>query len=231
MFSQTIKAAFSATRMLFGRWSTLIPVVVLYGALLLAGYLFVSTREATIAQLGVTLAVIVITPALFFVLQAVSVNYTNGSPVLKKTVGDALRLVAISLPLIVLTVLTFKALGKIHSHLTIVNTMRYLLAGVVAPLLTIQLWIAASRDGLGVLMRRLHRVAAKAVAPQSVLVYACGVLVFGLAPYLLIFHATKTNHAWLEVSLLGIRLIASALLILVGWVTTIGTLSLLTSNQ
>ncbi|HEY2961062.1 MAG TPA: hypothetical protein VGJ37_01515, partial [Pyrinomonadaceae bacterium] len=62
MFSQTIKAALSATRMLFGRWSTLIPVVALYGALLLAGYLFVSTREATIVQLVVTLAVIVVAP-------------------------------------------------------------------------------------------------------------------------------------------------------------------------
>jgi hypothetical protein len=231
MFSQTIKAASSATRILFGRWSTLIAVAALYGTLLLAGYLFVSTREATIAQLVVTLAVVVITPLAFFTLQAVSVNYTTGSPVLKKTAFDALRLVAVSIPVILLTVLAFKALGKTHSHLTVVNTVRYLLAGVVAPLLTIQLWIAASRDGLRELLRRLHHVAVRAFAPQSVLVYACGVLFFAVAPYLLIFRTTQTNRAWLEVSLLTVRLIASALLILIGWVTTIGTLSLLTKSQ
>jgi hypothetical protein len=140
-------------------------------------------------------------------------------------------LIAVSIPLIVLTVLAFKLLGKIHSHLTVMNSVRYLLAGVVAPLLTIQLWIAASRDGLRQLMRRLHHVAVRAFAPQSVLVYACGVLVFGVVPYLLIFHTTQTNRAWLEVSLLAVRLSASALLILIGWVTTVGTLSILAKQQ
>src|SRR5438045_806237 len=115
MFSQTIKAAFSATRMLFGRRSTLVALVALYGTLLVAGYLFVSTREATIAQLVVTLAVIVVTPLAFFALQAVSVNYTSSSPVLKKTAYDALRLLAVSIPIVVLTVLAFRGLGKIQS--------------------------------------------------------------------------------------------------------------------
>src|SRR5215813_11725315 len=232
MFIQAIRAALSATRMLFGRWSTLIPVVGLYGGLLLAGYLFVSTREATISQLIVTLAVIIVAPLLFFALQAVSVNYTSGAPaLLKKTIYDAVRLVAVSVPMIVLTALAFYGLQKIHSHLTVTGAIRYLVVGVVAPLLTIQLWIAASRDGLRQLLRRLHRVAVGAFAPQSVFVYTCGVVVFAVAPYLLIFHPTQTNRVWLEFSLLAVRLLTSALLIVIGWVTTVGTLSILARQQ
>lgn len=232
MFMQSIRAAFSATRMLFGRWSTLVLIVALYGGLLLAGYLFVSTREATISQLIVTLAVIVAAPVLFFALQAVSVNYTSDSPAfLKKTAYDALRLVVISIPSIILTALAFYGLGKIHSHLTVVNGIRYLLVGVIAPLLTIQLWIAASRNGPRQLLRQLHRVAVNAFAPQSVLIYTCGVVVFGVAPYFLIFHPTQTNRVWLEFSLLTARLIASALLILIGWVATVGTLAILATRQ
>jgi hypothetical protein len=231
MFMQTIKAALSATRMLFGRWSTLVLVITLYAGLLLAGYLFVSTREATISQLIITLAVIVVAPMLFFALQAVALNYTSESPaLLKKLVYDAVRLGAVSVPMIVLTALALYGLGKIHWHPTVTGAVRYLLIGVVAPLFTIQLWIAASRDGLRPLVRRLHRVAFSAFAPQSVVVYTCGVVVFAIAPYLLIFHPTQTNRVWLEFSLLAVRLIVSALLILVGWFTTVGTLSILSRS-
>lgn len=229
MFSQSIRAAVSAVRQLFNNRFTLLLLVLLYGGLLLAGYLFVSTREATIAQLVVTVVLLVVAPVLFFTVQAVSVNYVNepkGS-LIRKTAYDSLRLVAVSVPLVVVTGLAFYGLGKIDSHLTIATALRYLLIGVIAPLLAIQLWVAASRDGVRQLLRRIPQVAARAFAPQSVFIYACGVLVFAIAPYLLVFHTTQTDRAWLEVSLLTVRLAASALLILFGWVTTVGTLSLL----
>src|SRR5215813_8245495 len=106
MFIQAIRAALSATRMLFGRWSTLIPVVALYGGLLFALYLFVTTREATISQLIITLVVIVVTPVLFFALQAVSINYTSESPgLLKKTTHDVVRVIVVSVPMIAFTAL------------------------------------------------------------------------------------------------------------------------------
>lgn len=227
MFSRAIRAEFSAARLLFGNRFTLLLLVVIYGALLGASYLFVSTREATIAQLVVTFALIMVTPALFFALQAVSVNYVSGSTTVKKTVYDSLRLIAVSVPLIGLTALAFYGLGKINSHQTVVVAVRYLLVGLIAPLLAIQLWRTASQDGLGSLLRRLHHLAIRAFAPQSVFVYACGLLFFAVAPYFLIFHTSQIERAWLEVSLLTVRLAASALLILFGWVTTVGTLSLL----
>ena len=228
MFVQAIKTELAAIRLLFSSKLTLLLLVVIYAALLGAGYLFVSTREATIAQLVVTFGLVVAAPLLFFALQVVSVNYVRG-PIgtIKKTAYDCLRLVAASVPLIVLTALAFYGLGKINSHLTIVTALRYLLLGVIAPLLAIQLWVTASQDGLGSLLRRLHQLAIRAFAPQSVLVYSLGILFFMVAPYLLIFHTTQFERAWLEVSLLTVRLAASALLILFGWVTTVGTLSLL----
>lgn len=226
MFVQAIKTELTAIRLLFRNKLTLLLLVLIYAGLLGVGYLFVSTREATIAQLVVTLALIVVAPVLFFVLQSVSVNYVNGPATIKKTLYDSLRLIAVSLPLIAMTALAFYGLGKIDSHQTVVVAVRYLVVGLIAPLLAIQLWGAASQDGVGSL-RRLHHLAIRAFAPPSVFVYSLGVLFFLVAPYLLIFHATQTERAWLEVSLLTVRLAASALLILFGWVTTVGTLSLL----
>ena len=52
MFSQAIRAEVSAVRLLFKNRVTLLLLVVMYGALLFAGYLFVSTREATIFTVG-----------------------------------------------------------------------------------------------------------------------------------------------------------------------------------
>lgn len=233
MFSQSMKTAFTAFRSLFRSWATLLLVAVLYGGLLVSGYLFVSTREATISQLVITLGAIVIAPALFFALQAVSVNYASnpGATVLiKKTARDSLRLIAVTLPVIMVTALAVYGLSKINSQPTIVTAVRYLVIGVIAPLLAIQLWVAASGEGLRSLFRHAHRIAARAFAPQSVLVYACGLLCFAVAPYLLIFLHVEIDRSWLEVSLLVVRLAVGALLIVLGWVTTIGTLSLLNKN-
>ena len=230
MFSQSIKAALAAVRSLFSNRTTLALVVLLFSGLLVASYLFVSTREATISQLVITLSALVVAPALFFALQAVGVNYatsTGTKSLLKKTAQDWLRLIAVTVPVILLTALAVYGLGKINSGHTVVIAARYLLIGVIGPLLAIQLWVAASSEGLRSLLRRVHRIAAAAFAPQQVLVYACGVLFFAVAPYLLIFFHTEIERTWLEISLLVVRLVMSALLILIGWVTTVGTLSIL----
>ena len=234
MFTQSIKAALAALRSLVRSWTTLLVVGLLYSGLLVMGYLFVSTREATISQLLITLAAIVIAPALFFALQAVSVNYatnTGAKHLLKTSALDSVRLIVVTVPVILLTVLAVYGLGKINPQQTVVIATRYLLIGVIAPLLAIQLWVAAASQGLRPLLRRVHVIAASAFAPQSVFVYACGVLFFAVAPYLLIFFHVEIERTWLEVTLLVLRLAVSALLILIGWVTTVGTLSILSKQS
>ena len=230
MFVQAMKAEVAAVRLLFRNRSMLLLLVLLYGGLLFAGYLLVSTREATVTQLVVTLASMMVVPVLFFALLAVSVNYVSKSGV-KKILADCMRIGALSVPLVIITALMVYALGKFDSQLTLVFATQYLLAGVVVPLIAIQLWIAVSRDGLYSTLRSFRQLTLRALAPQSVLVYGLGLLVFAVAPYFLIFHSTQMERAWLEVSFLVARLLLSALLILFGSVTTITTLSFLSEQE
>jgi len=234
MFSKPVKAMISAARLLFKSRRTLALMSIVYGCLLAATYLFISTREATVFQLLVTLVLVLLAPALFFVLQALSVSYPTtaaASGPIRKLAGDCLKLVVVSMPVIAVTVLTLYGLSKVQSHLTIATTLCYLLIAVVAPLLTIQLWIATTTNGLRSLTRSLRRIIAETFSPQSMLVYACGFLVFAVGPYLLVMKNASTHQAWLELSLLILRLAASAILILLGWVTTVGALSIISRQH
>jgi hypothetical protein len=230
MFSQPIKAMFSAVRLLFQRPRALLLMLAAYAGLLTAIYLFVSTREATIGQLILTMAVALIAPALFFVLQAASVSYTSG-PLSKSLIRNCLRLIVVSVPVIAIMLLGVYGLGKVDSYVTLVTALRYLLIAVVAPLLAIQLWIVASGSGLRVLLSNVRRVAAKAFGPQSLFVYLCGFVIFAVVPYILLMRMIQTERAWLEFSLLILRLTVSALLILLGWVTTVGAISILNEDS
>jgi hypothetical protein len=245
MYFTSAKAVWSAVRMLFKSWTTLPLMFVVYGALLLALYFFVSTREATVPQLVLTFTLMFAAPLLFFLLQATSVNYAIGtSGLLKKALRDCLKFIAVSLPVIALTVLAVYGVGKLQGRLTIdpatsqptspnalasLLVLRYLLIFVVAPLITIQLWIATSARGLRQVIRSLGRTLAAAFAPQSVLVFALGFLVFAVAPYFLLFQDLTIKRTWLEVSVFSARVVVSALLILLGWVVTIGALSILST--
>lgn len=216
MFTESITAIVTAARALFKSRRALVLMSCSYAGLLAALYLFVSTREATIGQLVLTTTLVVVAPALFFLLQAVSISYTNNAPS-RGLIGKCFRLIVVSVPLIGVTLLGLYGLGKVNSYATVVTTLRYLLIGVVAPLLAIQLWIGTSLR--------------KAFAPQSVFVYALGFLIFAVAPYFLIIKTIQTERAWLELSLLLLRLSTAAVLILLGWVTTVGAISILSRRN
>jgi len=226
MYSQSITAILSAVRSLLSNRRVLLLMIAAYAGLLLAIYLFVSTREATISQLLLTLVAVISAPALFFALQAVSVSYPDG-PISRGLIKKSLKLIAVSLPVVALTILTIYGLNKIHSHPTIVTAIRYLLLAVVIPLLAIQLWIAGSNSGLRVLIKNLRKVLTSTFAPHSVFVYACGFLIFAVVPYYLLQGKISIQRPWLELSLLFLRLGVSAILILIGWVTTVGAISIL----
>lgn len=227
MLSQSIIAITSSARLLFRRRKTLALLLAVYAALLTAVYVFVGTREATVGQLIVTLALFVVAPALFFLLQAITINFANDSTA-RKLLSDCLRLIVVSVPVIALTFAAIYGLNKLDTLPTLTTTLRYLLLGVVAPLLAIQLWIATSRGGLRSVTRK---VLTRTFAPQSVFVYACGFLIFAVAPYFLILKTVPTERAWLEFSLLVLRLSTGAVLILLGWATTVGAISNLNQKQ
>ena len=225
MYLKSLTTIFSAARSLFTNRRALLLIASTYVALLVAMYLFVSTREATIAQLILTFGVIVAAPALFFFLQTLSISYTNG-PTARRLVTGTLKVIVVTLPLIALTFVAVYALSKFQSHPTIVATVRYLLLAVVAPLLAIHFSVASSA-GLRALLKRLPQVITKTFAPQSLFIYALGFSFFAVVPYLLLSQNISIARPWLEFSELILRLGVSALLILLGWVTTVGAISLL----
>jgi hypothetical protein len=113
----------------------------------------------------------------------------------------------------------------------IITTLRALILYLILPLAAIQLWIAASRRGLGDMFRNLKSVLARAVAPGSVLVYAIGLLFFGVIPYFLITTNFSRGGVWTEISLLVGRLALAALFMLFGWLVTLGALSIISRDE
>ena len=232
MYIKSFSAMVSAARLLFKSRRVLLMLLIAWAGLLAAVYLFASTREATISQLLLTLGVVIAAPALFFVLQVVSVTYAGGSlGRIRKTAIDCLKLIVVSLPVIAVTLLAIYGLNKVQTYVTLATTLRYLLIAVVAPMLAIQLWIATTSSGLRDLMKTLRRVLSRTFAPQSVLVYGCGFVIFAVIPYVLLQIGTSIQRPWLEFSVLVVRLAASAILILLGWVTTVGAISILNRSK
>ncbi len=226
MYSRAITAIISAVRVLLSNRRSLLLMLAVYIGLLAAIYLFVSTREATVCQLLLTFITVIVAPALFFVLQAATVSYASG-PISRGLIKNSFKLIVVSVPVIALTLVAVYSLNKLQTHPTIVTTVRYLLLTVIVPLLIVQLWISVSNGGI----KCLRNVLARAFAPQSVLVYACGFLIFAVVPYLLLQKTMPNARPWLEMSLFVVRLGLSALLILLGWVTTVGALSILSAKR
>ncbi|HEV7797081.1 MAG TPA: hypothetical protein VGO73_02910 [Pyrinomonadaceae bacterium] len=113
----------------------------------------------------------------------------------------------------------------------LLSTIRYLSFGLVLPLVAIHLWLATAREGLAAGIIKLRQHLARAFAPQSVLIYIAGFIVFGVAPYYLLFRTTQTKHAWLELSFLIARLLVVFALTLFGWVITVLALARFSTNR
>jgi hypothetical protein len=267
MLTETFSSITTAIQRVFANWRALLLVATVYVALLVALYFFVAVREASIAQVVLTFALALLSPILFFVLQAMIANgFSDAEPVsaaviAKRGLTGFWKFMVITLPLIALAVLIVYLLAKYQSHLASVpdsatqlhpmaassrsheaarapinwkgaalSTIRYLALGLVLPLAAIHLWLATARDGLIAAIKRIGQLLARAFAPQSVLIYVVGFLVFAVVPYFLLFRTTPNKHAWLELVLLGVRVAAVFALTLLGWIITVKAIALLTSK-
>ena len=110
------------------------------------------------------------------------------------------------------------------------STLRYLAFGLVLPLAAIHLWLATTQEGLGTAIKKLGTLLGRAFAPQSILAYVVGFLVFAVIPYFLLFKTISTKHAWLDLSLFVAKLAVVFALTLFGWVMTVRAISLLSTN-
>lgn len=265
MLTETFHSIADAARKVFSNWRSMLLLAIVYASLLASLYLFVSIREASIAQVGLTFALAIAAPVLFFMLQSIVATDTEQLTVgslLQRSLINFWKLILISLPLIALGILIAYLLGKAQAHFAanvndavaqfphpsamarprvaakpidwrgaMLSTVRYLTFGLLLPLVTIHLWLATARDGLGQAILKPGRHLKNAFAPQSVLIYIAGFLVFGVAPYFLLFKSISSKHAWLEISLLVARLAVVFALTLFGWVITVRALWLLSSRS
>ena len=69
----------------------------------------------------------------------------------------------------------------------VIPALRLIYFYIVLPLAAIQLWIAATHEGLGPAFRGIGRHFVKAFAPRTLLTYALVLVVFGAILYVILF--------------------------------------------
>jgi hypothetical protein len=120
----------------------------------------------------------------------------------------------------------------VHWPTLIFATLRWLLFGLILPLVTIQLWIEAANDwhalvrgGARSIAKRMRQALTRAFAPASVLTYTMGLILFAMLPYALLFAHLPLKGTRSDFALFTARLVLAFLFMLFGWVLTITTLA------
>jgi hypothetical protein len=118
MTKNVLASVFAAARDLARAPRALAALVALYVALIAAVFFFITTREATVWQLFVTGATVLLAPLLFFAVQAASASYAVGrrgaAGLLRHTARSFLKVLVASVPLILLAVLSVYLLDKLE---------------------------------------------------------------------------------------------------------------------
>jgi len=259
LMKSVLEAFGKASSRFFRNWRALITFIALDAALILALYEFFATREATVLQVIVTFLLPVVAVVLFFILQAMGVQYMqddrNTRTLMKTSLKEFWKLMVVSVPFICLAWLAVYLLGKIHVDAVAaartvtathsgfssssqpiqwealgLSTLQFLLLYVVIPVAAINLWIAVARDGFGHALKGVGALA-NAFKPGSVVIYVVGMLIFGVIPYWLVSMTTHSKNAWVEFGVLVSRLAVAALLSLFGLIITLGALTVKNQPQ
>ena len=168
-----LKVWFSTIARTFANPGALLVFAIIYAFLLVASYIFISVREATILQVLVTYALMILIPIGFFTLQASIINRALDQKFRWRVILiDTLKFLAVVIPLLLLAWLLFYLLNKLaarypapvveapppvnqgtpppsatpvlHWPSVIFTTLRFVLLGVAFPLAAIHLWIAVA---------------------------------------------------------------------------------------
>jgi hypothetical protein len=119
----------------------------------------------------------------------------------------------------------------VHWQTVALTTLEYLIFFLILPLAAVHLWLATAREGLNPAFKRSARILAGAFAPQAVITYAVGFIIFAVVPYFLVVTRTPAGTAWLDAGLLVVRLLLAVAFSLIGWVATVGALGELTEAK
>src|SRR5262245_52235218 len=233
----------AAAQRLFANWAALLISLSMYSALLGAIYLFFTIREATAAQVALNFVLPMATVALFFLIQAMGLSYTRigvgAAYLLKRSLRDCWRIL-----LALLIVYLFGRADQVFFSESLtaeskairwaavaVHAVQILLLYVLLPLIAIHLWIATVREGLAAAFKGFNRVATRALAPRSLLIYVAICAVFGAIIYFLLFKKISFEGEWTELWAVGIRTALAMLLTFIGWLLTLGSMAELTARR
>jgi len=253
----TLKLWLGTIASTFTNVGALIIFAIIYAALVVSSYFFISTREATVRQVLATYALMILIPVLFFLFQASIIDRVREQKFRwGAIVIDAIKFFIATIPILLLGWLIYYLLNKWQSHhlapivvvpttaleskplplhwpTLLFATARFALLGVALPLSAIHIWIAIAGSDLRtwidqgpkVLVRRVGSALATAFAPESVLVYAVGLILFFVLPYTVLFvpFSPKGNKA--DFAVFVLRLLLTFVFTFIGWVVTISALA------
>src|SRR5437879_3136313 len=169
MTMETIKHFVENARATLTNLRALAMFAGLYALLLVAFYIFIATREATVWQVLITYGFLVLMPAEFFVLQSTIVEHARtGKFSWRQIVRGAIKLFIATIPVVVIALVFWALIDKFQLHYpapkaalaeslrgapkpqplhwptVIFATIRFLLFAIALPLATIHLWIRVS---------------------------------------------------------------------------------------
>src|SRR4051812_17226999 len=109
------------------------------------------------------------------------------------------------------------------------SAARVAIFGVFLPLALIQLWVQATgrellslfRGGGRVVGSRWGGIFGRAFTPASVIIYALGLIIFAVLPYLALFVRVPAKGVWTDIVIFSIRIVVVLALIFIGWVVTL----------
>jgi hypothetical protein len=250
----TLKLWFESLRSTLTSLRALLIFIVLYALLLVSFYFFISTREATVGQVLITYALLLLLPAEFFVLQAAILEFARKRNfAVKNILLSAVKIAAVTIPVLIIGALLWWLMNKLqarfpaplvfpqtppkapptHWPTLLIATLRFVLFGVALPLATIQFWIEASvcdvrasfAGGAKTIFGTIRRALARAFSSESVFVYGLGLILFVLGPYLILIPRLTFRGTKTAFALFVVQVIVALFLALIGWVVTLVTLS------
>jgi hypothetical protein len=261
MIKDSLNALARSTRDAFRGWRGLLLLCALYLFVLACVYRFFAIGVNTLPLVESATITLAAPLLLFVLGAATAHFALPGAlttaMLARRSLRDFWKVLLLAIPVVALGLLFFYLLGKLQQHLpkieeapvgyvhatsetkpaplhwqeALLSGLRIIVFGFVLPLVAAHLWLSAARDGLKLTLRRIHRVAGRAFAPRSVLVYAVGIFVFAAVPYFVLYTRTPVTNGWAELTLLGLRLAVVFILTLAGWTITLGALARLTPAE
>src|ERR1044072_9094921 len=234
--TSTLKLWFSTIATTLANPGALLVFAIIYAFLLVASYIFIWIREATISQVLVTYALMILIPIGFFTLQASIIDRALDQKFRWRVILiDTLKFLAVTIPVLLLAWLLYYLLNKssardpapvvvappvnpagppappirppLHWPSLIFSTLRFVLFGAAVPLAAIHLWIAVAGGELRTSIRRIGSSLARGFSSDSVLIYGLGLIVFFVLPYITLVPIFNINGNKTEFVVFGMRLL------------------------